>query len=87
MDINSPRIIDAVMEIILPDTGPIWSVGITSDPDKCRKHHNPREWHQWEADSLAAALLVEEYFAYTKLTGYGLGCPRAGLRVFVYLSW
>ena len=84
---DSGSIIDAIVDVIGQNGGPMWSVGITSDPEACKKRHNAVEWHQWEADSLDVASSVETHFGSMFLTGFGSGCSMNGRRIFVYLFW
>ena len=84
---NSKGIIDGILDVIRQDSGPMWSVGTTSDPETCRKKHNAKGWHVWVADDLDTALYVEAHFNHMKLTGYDLGCPMNGPSIFVYLFW
>ena len=84
---DSGSIIDAIADVIGPNRGPMWSAGMISDPEACKKHHNAVEWHQWEADSLDVASSVGTHFGSMDITGFDSGCSMNGRRVFVYLFW
>ena len=40
-----------------------WTIGITDDPARRRReHNNPKDWHDWGADTEAIARKVEKHF-------------------------
>ncbi|MBA7664082.1 hypothetical protein ES703_72133 [subsurface metagenome] len=40
-----------------------WTIGVTDNPTRRRDQHgNPKDWHQWDADTETAARNVEKYF-------------------------
>lgn len=47
-----------------------WTIGITDDPDRRRReHNNPRDWHQWRADTEGIARRVERHFLDKSMKG------------------
>lgn len=62
---SEQEIIDAI-EKLLDALGdyPIWTVGITEDPKRCRSQQDVCRpgWHHWDAESESAARNIKKYF-------------------------
>ncbi len=60
------EIIQAIDKTVMrykPKKYSVWTIGITDDPKRRKgEHNNPKDWHQWKADTEAAAQAVEKHF-------------------------
>jgi len=78
---NEDEIIKGVEKIV--NYYEIWTIGITDDPDRRKKEHgDPKNWHQWEADTEEIARNVEKHFIVKGMQGASGGGDTPN---FVYI--